>query len=82
MVFRLAIESGEKYRAIAAVVAAMPEKNECRESKVPISILVMNGTDDPILPFHGGGVGRRKSHKEERGTVISTAGTIKYCLNP
>lgn len=81
MVFRLALESGEKYRAIAAVVAAMPEKNKCEESKVPISVLVMNGTDDPILPYHGGAVGKRKSHKKERGSVISTSDTIKYWLS-
>ena len=80
MAFRLAQESGEKYRAIAAVVAAMPEKNKCDEPATPVSVLVMNGTDDPILPYHGGDVGRRKSDKRERGSVISTPNTIKYWL--
>ena len=80
MVYRLAQESGKKYRAIAAVVAAMPEKNKCKQSKHPISVLVMNGTDDPILPYDGGGVGKRKSHKKERGSVISTSDTVKYWL--
>jgi len=81
MVFRLALESGEKFRAIAAVVAAMPNKNKCEAFKVPISVLVMNGTDDPILPYGGGSVGRRKADREERGSVISTQDTIKYWLN-
>ncbi|MCG8312900.1 MAG: prolyl oligopeptidase family serine peptidase [Pseudomonadales bacterium] len=81
MAYRLAQEAGNKYRAIAAVVAAMPEKNKCRHSNQPISVLIMNGTEDPILPFNGGRVGRKKSHHEARGSVLSTADTLAYWLN-
>lgn len=81
MVLRLALESGYKYRGIAAVVASMPKKSKCRESKAPISVLVMNGTADRILPYYGGAVGKYNSVNQERGTVLSTTDTIQYWLN-
>lgn len=80
MAFRLAQESADKYKAVAAVVASMPEQNKCKHSEKPISVLIMNGTDDPILPYDGGDVGRRKSDKENRGSVLSTADSLKYWL--
>ncbi len=80
MAYRLAQESGDRFRAIAAVVAAMPEQNKCRHLGHPISVLIMNGTEDPILPYEGGGVGKRKSHQEDRGSVLSTAESLKYWL--
>lgn len=81
MAYRLAQESGENYRAIAAVVAAMPEQNKCTPTNRPVSVLIMNGTDDPILPYTGGRVGKRESHKQERGSALSTMDTLKYWLN-
>lgn len=81
MAFRLALEGGGKYRAIAAVVAAMPEKNLCHNAKHPISVLVMNGTDDSILPFFGGRVGNHKSDRFKRGSVISAQETVGFWLN-
>ncbi|WP_455206977.1 alpha/beta hydrolase family esterase [Kaarinaea lacus] len=80
MVYRLAQERGERFRALAAVVAAMPEINKCNNPEHPISLLIMNGTDDPLLPYAGGGVGKRKSQQKERGTVLSTEQTVQYWL--
>lgn len=80
MAFRLAQESGDRYRGIAAIVASMPEKNKCFETKHPISVLVMNGTEDPILPYQGGRVGKGELQNKERGSVLSTTETIKYWL--
>ena len=81
MVFRLALESGSRYRAVAAVVASMPAKSKCVTSKVPVSVLVMNGTDDPILPYEGGAVSKRNSSEQERGSVVSTEDTIAFWLD-
>jgi len=80
MVYRLAQERPDRFAAFAAVVAAMPARNACREATRPVSLLIVNGTDDPILPYHGGPVGRRARDKEARGTVLSTADTVKYWL--
>lgn len=75
MVLRLAMEAPQYFAAVAAIVASNPLHNECREKHQPISVLIMNGTDDPFLPYHGGKVGK---DKHERGTAISTPATIDY----
>ena len=80
MVYRLAQELPERFAAFAAVVAAMPAHNTCRQATQAVSLLIMNGTDDPILPYRGGAVGRRARDKEARGTVLSTADTLNYWL--
>jgi polyhydroxybutyrate depolymerase len=38
----------------------------------------MNGTSDPILPFQGGAVGRRKHDQAARGSVLSTQASVQY----
>lgn len=53
---RLALELSDKITAVAPVVAAMPERSSCRSPHNPVSVLFMNGTDDPILPYRGGEV--------------------------
>ena len=80
MVYRLAQEQPQHFRAMAAIIAAMPKINKCQESQLPISMLIMNGTDDPLLPFGGGKVGKSDKDKEMRGTALSTADTLKYWL--
>ncbi|MDP3233368.1 MAG: PHB depolymerase family esterase [Myxococcales bacterium] len=68
MALRLAIERGELFRAVAPVVASMPANSECAAPSRPVSVLFINGTRDPIMPFDGGVVGVGSS----RGTVVST----------
>jgi len=80
MAYRLAQEAGDKYRAIAAIVSQMSKKSKCTAIGYPISVLIMNGTKDPILPYQGGEVGKRKQDKIKRGKVISTKATVEYWL--
>ena len=56
MSYRLATEHPDRFAAIAAIVAqqAAPENSNCTEPRGPISVLVMNGTADPIIPYQGG----------------------------
>jgi polyhydroxybutyrate depolymerase len=56
MTYRLATEHPERFAAIAAVIAQqpVPENSNCLSPKGPVAVLVMNGTDDPIIPFGGG----------------------------
>lgn len=75
MALRLALELSEKIAAVAPVVAAMPGMNGCGAPNDPISVLFMNGTDDPILPYGGGEVAPAIGG---RGTVISTQASIDY----
>jgi polyhydroxybutyrate depolymerase len=56
LAFRVAAEHPDRLAAIAAVVAQQPtpENSSCPEPRGPISVLVMNGTEDPVIPYQGG----------------------------
>jgi polyhydroxybutyrate depolymerase len=56
MSYRLATERPDLFAAVAAVVAqqAAPQNSNCTRPRGPISVLVMNGTADPVIPYQGG----------------------------
>lgn len=59
MAFRLALEAPSRFRAVAAVSANIlsPENSKCKSSgQGTSSVMIMNGTDDPLVPFDGGSV--------------------------
>jgi polyhydroxybutyrate depolymerase len=78
MVFRLALETPDRFAAVAPVVASMPKHSECETKPNPVSILIMNGTQDPLLPYAGGPVGKRESDHAKRGEVLSTRESVAY----
>jgi polyhydroxybutyrate depolymerase len=53
MALRLGCSMADRFAAVAAVAAAMPESLTCVPSR-PIPVLFMNGTDDPIVHYDGG----------------------------
>ena len=75
MAIRLAMEVPEKFAAVAAIVASNPVKNKCKQTRKPISILFMNGTADPLLPYQGGQVGKQSAG---RGLAMSVQDTLRY----
>ncbi len=59
MAFRLALEAPTRLRAIAAVSANVPtpENFKCKPAgNGTSSVMIMNGTEDPLVPFDGGEV--------------------------
>lgn len=59
MAFRLALEAPFRFRAVAAVAAnvPVPENFKCKPMEQgSSSVLIMNGTEDPLNPFEGGEV--------------------------
>jgi polyhydroxybutyrate depolymerase len=58
MSIRLALEAPSRYRAVAAVAANVPspENFKCKPVARGTSVMIMNGTDDPLVPFAGGEV--------------------------
>lgn len=52
---RLACELSGTIAAVASVAASMPETQfqSCKPSR-PISVLMIHGTDDPLIPYGGG----------------------------
>jgi polyhydroxybutyrate depolymerase len=76
MSFRLACELSEKITAIASVTASMPEKlaSHCSPLR-PISVLIINGMDDPLVPWEGGEI---RFGRLRLGKVLSVSETVKY----
>jgi polyhydroxybutyrate depolymerase len=75
MAFRMACTSPRTFAAVSAVIANMPVDvaATCRpDSGVPM--LVINATDDPLIPWNGGPLGR----DGRQGAVISTAETVDF----
>ncbi len=80
MSFRLACEMPDKIRAIAPVAANIPEDivSLCQEEKKEaVGLLLINGTDDPIVPYRGGNI---VVFGGKRGKVISADKTVQLWL--
>lgn len=76
MSVRLALELPDKLAAVAPVTAQLSVPLAEQTPAQPISIMLVNGTDDPIVPFDGGTV-RLFSFGRSRGEILSTADTIE-----
>jgi polyhydroxybutyrate depolymerase len=68
----LAANHSQKLAAIAPVVGGIAEPFAPQFSpKEPVSVFIIQGTDDPLVPYNGGSVARN------RGRMISTDHTIE-----
>jgi polyhydroxybutyrate depolymerase len=73
MTYRLLFELSDRIAAGAAAIANLPANSECRAAPAePRSVLVMNGTADPIMPFAGGNVAAN------RGAIVSSDATRDF----
>jgi polyhydroxybutyrate depolymerase len=74
---RLACELSDRIAAIASVAATMPEPlgSECNPAR-PISVLYIQGTEDPLVPIDGGKIGFR--HGRSLGHNISLADSVAF----
>ena len=77
MSIRLAIDLSEKIAAVAPVAAQLTKALEGKVPKKPISIMMFNGTLDPLIPYKGGHIKLFKFSRS-RGEVIATHATIDY----
>jgi polyhydroxybutyrate depolymerase len=79
MVYRVALEAPELVRAIAAVSASLPtrENQICTPSGRPIAVMIINGTEDPINPYNGGDVALFRIFLR-RGPGQSSMDTARY----
>ncbi|HVO15515.1 MAG TPA: alpha/beta fold hydrolase [Alphaproteobacteria bacterium] len=76
MALRAACDAADKIAAVAAVAAALPVRMKplCNPS-APISVLIMNGSEDPVMPWRGGEI---RLGLERLGRVISTDDTMTF----
>lgn len=59
MALRLALEAPSRFRAVAAISASVPVPDDfkCKpDGHGTSSVMIMNGTKDPLVPFDGGSV--------------------------
>ena len=77
MCYKLAMTLPGKFRAVAAIIANLPaeENMDCSDAKVPMAIMIANGTADPTNPYEGG---MMQGGNFIMGTVRSTDMTFHY----
>lgn len=75
MTFRLAMELEHPIAAIAAACASMPGDHPPARARRPMSVLLIAGTADPLMPYEGGQVHYRD---KLRGAVLGTEATLAF----
>ena len=77
MTLRMGIEHSSKFAAIASVIANIPVNISSSVPEKPLPVLIMNGTDDPLVPWKGGVV---TVLGKKYGEVLSTEQTVQYWI--
>jgi polyhydroxybutyrate depolymerase len=79
LAFRLALERPGAFAGIATISSNLPapDNMDCQPMPAPLSVMVMNGTADPVNPYNGGTNNRGTS----LGRVRSTDETVQYFAN-
>lgn len=75
--FRLACERSDKFRAIAPVAMNMGDVLSMRCRPKPLSVLLIQGDTDPLVPFAGGDV-TVPLLQTSRGKLLSSDETLHY----
>ena len=81
MCYKLAYEMPNQIKGIASFGANIPQaaNSDCVPSGTAVSVMIINGTADPINPYDGGWVVVRQD--STRGEVSSTEATLDYWKN-
>ena len=77
MAYKLALTMPEKFTAITAIIANLPDtvNMDCIEKRKPMPVMIINGTSDQTNPYNGGEVVITGT---VLGKVRSTEETFKY----
>jgi polyhydroxybutyrate depolymerase len=76
MSLRLSCDLADKITAIAPVIGSMPENlvSNCSPAR-PVPLMMINGTDDPLVPWEGGHV---HVFRKKLGKILSVPQTIDF----
>jgi len=80
MAFRLALEAPSRFQAVAAVSANVhtPDNFKCQPTTSGTSsVMIMNGTADPLVPFDGGQISLL-GFSYKYGRVMSSRASAQY----
>ncbi len=77
MAYKLGMTLPDKFKAVSAIVANLPDtlNLDCTEAKKPLAVMITNGTKDPLNHYEGGDIiidGRNW------GAIRSTDRTFSY----
>jgi polyhydroxybutyrate depolymerase len=75
MAYRLAAELQVPVAALAAVAGPLPLASSCTPSSGPLSVLMISGTADPLVPYQGGAV---HFGAAETGEVMSVEDSLQH----
>lgn len=78
MTYRLAAELPGRVDAAAAFIANRPRPSECPDAAEPVPMLIVDGTDDPLMPYDGGVIA---SSLGGVGTVVSAEATRNHWVS-
>ncbi len=73
MAFRMSQQLNVPVAAIASVAGSMPSGTLCEAPTKPVSLLMINGSADPLVPYQGGSV---HFGTAELGTLLSVDDTL------
>ena len=78
MAYKLALTMPERFKAITAIIANLPDTNniDCAEKRMAIPVMIVNGTADNVNPYEGGEV--KLGNNVNLGFVRSTDRTFQY----
>jgi polyhydroxybutyrate depolymerase len=79
MAMRLALEQPKRFRAVAAALANVPapQNFQCKPAAQTPSIMILNGTKDPLVPYAGGEINLLGLFFKG-GQVISSTASAQY----
>jgi polyhydroxybutyrate depolymerase len=79
MALRLALEDPKRYRAVAAAAANVPapQNFQCHPAGHTPSVMILNGTEDPLVPYAGGEINLLGLFYKG-GQVISSIASAQY----
>lgn len=73
MTFRMLIDAPEQFAAGVAFIATMPvESPHAKTPAEPTPLMIMNGTEDPLIKWNGGQITRGRSNQ------LSTPDTVQW----
>jgi len=74
MTLRLITELGNKFAAAAVFIANQPEQTDCSMPNYAVPLIIMNGTDDPLILWEGGQI------RKKGVTLLSSDETLEFWL--
>ncbi len=74
MSLRLLTELGDRFAAAAVFIANQPQQTDCAEPRYAAPLMLMNGTDDPLIKWQGGQI------RGKGPVLLSTPQTLDYWL--